>query len=293
MFWTGAGAGLLSGLGSLASGLFNTFTGQKQSKELMDYQYKLQQEGIDRQNFYNSPAQQMERLKSAGLSPNLVYGSGVDGNQSSAASPSITNVRGQMGNPLQDAVTQYQNARALNAEIDSKKQSTEEAKARTDLTNAKLLGELSDSAYRFKTLDYRIEQAKQDLALSVAREYNIYSDTRLKDNQLQNMWAELDLLKARKNLTDNQAATELVRKTALEEHIKVDRATVRRIAAEIPYIKAGTDLREQAAKIQGVEFEAGKAGDEWLAEHPKVAIVYNLLCKMLGVGKDVANIVKP
>lgn len=38
------------------------------------------------QNQYNSPSAQMARLRSAGLNPNLVYGSGVTGNSSGQAS---------------------------------------------------------------------------------------------------------------------------------------------------------------------------------------------------------------
>lgn len=42
------------------------------------YQRNLQMWNL--QNEYNSPAQQMARLRSAGLNPNLVYGNGVTGN---------------------------------------------------------------------------------------------------------------------------------------------------------------------------------------------------------------------
>ncbi|WGL31303.1 DNA pilot protein [Dipodfec virus UOA04_Rod_880] len=38
----------------------------------------------ERNNEYNSPIRQMERIKSAGLNPNLVYGEGVSGNNSSS-----------------------------------------------------------------------------------------------------------------------------------------------------------------------------------------------------------------
>lgn len=41
---------------------------QQQNKDLWDYQ-----------NAYNTPAQQMARLKAAGLNPNLIYGSGTGG----------------------------------------------------------------------------------------------------------------------------------------------------------------------------------------------------------------------
>ena len=107
------GAALISAGGGVLSGIANMFTGEHQSKELMKYQSEFQQQAIDRQNFYNSPAEQMKRLTAAGLNPNLVYGSGVDGNQSSAASPSMANVRGMFDNPLQDATQAYFTAKPV------------------------------------------------------------------------------------------------------------------------------------------------------------------------------------
>ena len=65
------GAGLISGVGSLFGSLASSGISQKQSKELMDYQYQLQQQAIEKANLYNSPTEQMKRLASAGLNPNL------------------------------------------------------------------------------------------------------------------------------------------------------------------------------------------------------------------------------
>lgn len=47
------------------------------------YQRNLQMWNL--QNEYNSPTQQMARLRSAGLNPNLVYGNGVTGNSAGSA----------------------------------------------------------------------------------------------------------------------------------------------------------------------------------------------------------------
>ena len=47
------------------------------------YQRNLQMWNL--QNEYNSPTQQMARLRAAGLNPNLVYGNGVTGNSSGSA----------------------------------------------------------------------------------------------------------------------------------------------------------------------------------------------------------------
>lgn len=44
-------------------------------------QNQRNQENIDRQNAYNSPANQMSRYRAAGLNPNLIYTSGSSSNQ--------------------------------------------------------------------------------------------------------------------------------------------------------------------------------------------------------------------
>lgn len=50
------------------------------NKAMAEYQYSKDLEMWNRQNDYNSPAAQMERFKSAGLNPNLIYGQGSPGN---------------------------------------------------------------------------------------------------------------------------------------------------------------------------------------------------------------------
>lgn len=59
------------------------------NKELAQYSFNLNQRAIEDQNRYNSPQEQMNRLKAAGLNPALMYGNGVTasvtGNQSEVA----------------------------------------------------------------------------------------------------------------------------------------------------------------------------------------------------------------
>lgn len=60
------------------------FRGQKKTNEanmeLAKYAYSKDLEMWNRANVYNSPEAQMERLKNAGLNPNMVYGSGAVAN---------------------------------------------------------------------------------------------------------------------------------------------------------------------------------------------------------------------
>lgn len=50
-------------IGGALSSVWNTVTGQSQSKGLMKYQSELNQQAVDVQNRYNSPIAQMERLR--------------------------------------------------------------------------------------------------------------------------------------------------------------------------------------------------------------------------------------
>lgn len=55
------------------------------SREMYDKQRTDAIEDWNRQNEYNHPSQQMERLREAGLNPNLVYGKGADNTATSVA----------------------------------------------------------------------------------------------------------------------------------------------------------------------------------------------------------------
>jgi len=72
--------------GDLGSAVLQGISNRKQRKwneKIMERQRGWALEDWNMQNAYNSPAAQMDRLKAAGLNPNLVYGHGADA-QSSA-----------------------------------------------------------------------------------------------------------------------------------------------------------------------------------------------------------------
>lgn len=58
---------------------------KKSNLELAKFQADANEAYIDKQNKYNTPANQMARFQEAGLNPNLIYGQGNPGNQSSPA----------------------------------------------------------------------------------------------------------------------------------------------------------------------------------------------------------------
>lgn len=80
--------GLVSGIGGLIANPISTLINNSHNEQLIREQNQWNLEQWNRENFYNSPAEQMKRLKSAGLNPNLMYGNGA-GSMLSAPSPSM------------------------------------------------------------------------------------------------------------------------------------------------------------------------------------------------------------
>lgn len=100
------GSGIQFGLNTVG-GLINQAFAKRNAriqaeynKELMGYQAELQQQQIDKENAYNTPLAQMERLKDAGLNPNLAYGNLSSSNQTSVpkvSSPAPANFQNTDG----------------------------------------------------------------------------------------------------------------------------------------------------------------------------------------------------
>ena len=81
--------GIATAVASLVGGLAISRSNRKAQKEqnkadreFTEYMYNMErqdaQKDWERQNAYNSPEEQMNRLRQAGLNPNLVYGKGAD-----------------------------------------------------------------------------------------------------------------------------------------------------------------------------------------------------------------------
>jgi len=65
------------------AGIASQIIQNRQNKKIADRQNELNTKFQDKQNEYNTPQNQMLRFQDAGLNPNLIYGQGNAGNQSS------------------------------------------------------------------------------------------------------------------------------------------------------------------------------------------------------------------
>lgn len=137
--------GIISGVGSLLGGLGSSAMNNKAvqdtnkaNMEIAKYQAQWQQQENEKayqrslnmwnlQNEYNSPTQQMARIRAAGLNPNLVYGNGVTGNSSGSTpqyepakfnAPTMQAYRGwNLG--ISDAISQFLAYRTAKAQVDN------------------------------------------------------------------------------------------------------------------------------------------------------------------------------
>lgn len=124
------------------------------NKELAEYQYSKDLEMWQKANEYGSPQAQMERLKGAGLNPNMVYGSGSAAGASPSQLPKYQapNVQYAYKSPvdLGSVIGLYQDVALKGAQI-------ENVKANTRSTNA-------GSGQREMDLQYRGPQSRAELA---------------------------------------------------------------------------------------------------------------------------------
>lgn len=143
---------IIQGVANVGSGLFgwlNQRSVNKANFKMAEWQNARNIENWQMQNEYNSPLNQMERLKEAGLNPNLVYGQGsVVGNSASSPSPASAprmeayqmpqNMLGDLGS-IMPALVQLQNMEKTREEIKNIKEVTNLTRQQVEGTRLKNL----------------------------------------------------------------------------------------------------------------------------------------------------------
>lgn len=197
--------GLLAGLGSLlGSGAqsISTVAAQKAANaanmELARYQYSKDLDMWNRQNWYNSPQEQMARLSRAGLNPNLVYGNGVAGASGSAAPAQMAKFQAPEMRPVPavipdvaTALSAYQDFRMKSAQTDNLKAQNDAIKQNVALSvlREKVIGNQAlgqeyknaalglDADVKRATQDSRIMQVQESARLKRAQRIALEQST--------------------------------------------------------------------------------------------------------------------
>lgn len=132
MGWQAVIASGINAAAGIGGNILNNYYNKKNVARQNEYNERL----YHYDNWYNSPEQQVQRLKEAGLNPNLVYGTGSTSNVSRGPvkSADMTNIGGPLdnvANTVRDSLLMYQDARMREAQIDNVQAQTENTKART------------------------------------------------------------------------------------------------------------------------------------------------------------------
>lgn len=168
----GLGGSILgAGINAGAQGSMN-----KKTREWNEKMYNLQRENAladwNMQNQYNSPEQQMARLKAAGLNPNLVYGNGATATSSSMP-------RGTEAKSWQPKAPQFDVGSTIGAyqDVQIKKQTLTNMDAQEKVLRQEALNKAADLitkgiSQKRGALAYDIEQNTRENVIGKAQHVN-------------------------------------------------------------------------------------------------------------------------
>lgn len=146
-FWTGMGAGLVSGAASLVGGLISGSQNRGLAEKQMDFQERMSSTAYQRS---------MADMKAAGLNPILAY------SQGGASTP--LGVSPQMQDVVSPAVSSALATKRLVADLDNLQAQNEQIHSSTALNEALRLSALQDA--KLKSSSARATDFKSDLLAS-------------------------------------------------------------------------------------------------------------------------------
>lgn len=184
MLWKTAAA-LLGAGGDIATAFINRETAKQTNKEQFEYNkqlselaYKQNIEQWNRENAYNTPAQQVARLVSAGLNPNMAYGTPGVVSSTSADSPQMNYERYDPTTPQLDINGPALSDSLINAFL------AEQTERRVDNETAKTVAEIESMKYKNRLSNVQADKIIQDIEYK-PKEFDLSrQETLAKINQL-------------------------------------------------------------------------------------------------------------
>lgn len=249
-----AAGGIISSIFGMKS---NTDT-NKANMELAKYQYEKALEMWNKQNEYNTPSAQRQRMEDAGFNPNLVYGHGSVANTASPApqyqAPTLQaytnfpNIGAEVANMILASRKNQAEVRKIEAEADGAEQD-----ARTKRIDADVKEKYGHDTGR---LDYHMLQSKDDL-LTYERNLQYRLNQHLDD--LVNFELTSRYYDAEKKREEYHKLLEEITKT--REEINEVRAKTRNLDASTDYIK-GPQTAQAYSAVRLNNSNAAKADED-------------------------------
>lgn len=199
---------MFGGNGSnFGSSLFDTLSGfgSQYASSLLNYQNM--EKLIDKQNAYNTPANQMQRFAEAGLNPNLVYGLGSNGNQPASGSIAPVDFDSSQREARLARMTIDTQTKMANADIADKQASVR-------LKDAQAEKETEMKTYQALQNRVFIQTWNADMFNKLAQYSKVIND--IKNDNIRTQF-EKDLAEARKALAEFQSQPEYMQKLGSAE----------------------------------------------------------------------------
>ena len=208
-----AGQTALNTAGSVASSLFGNLFNRNEWK---------------RQAEYNSPVNQMARLKQAGLNPHLVYGNGASvsvGNQNQPVQVSAP----QIDTDFQSKINAYTENKLREQQISVQQKQVDVMQAQIDNIKAQELNTLTNAnqtalntQFSRDSYNTRLDQLVADLTKTGVTTANVRqntelqaSQTQLTDKQRLKIGSEIENIRASTRLTNAKTRTESIQQALL------------------------------------------------------------------------------
>lgn len=266
-------ASLIGGALGLISNMHTSYVNQSNventnasNRQAVERQNQLNLEQWQRENAYNAPINQIQRLRAAGLNPGIMYGSeGVV--NSSAPSPAMQSSRDVppqstfQVDPL--TVAQIANLNAQTRKTDAEADTEEQIRqSRIDNINAstanlvkqndKIVQEIENLVKSGKLTDKQIEQFKFDNVMR-GKEYmldvkRLQNETNLTNQQIKQMKADVQKTLAEKRITDREynemVWTYAIRKSGLANSVNLSAAQIEQARATASKLGIETQMNE-------------------------------------------------
>lgn len=249
-----------SALISAGGGIIEGFLGNiyQQAAEKRQWRRTLQMWNMT--NEYNSPVQQMKRLKQAGLNPNLMYQNAMQGSSASMGQAPTSINQNPIGTAL-DRVTTLANiklmqaqARKTNEEADLAAQRAKTEEKEQSLKAAQERNWDLKNQYDLATLDNRTAQVLQDLNTSRVQydalqlQYKFQSES----YDLRMMQLDIDVESARQkySILSNEAKASIYLVAQAQQEIALKKAQTYGAYAQARLADANASLTNISAAIQ-------------------------------------------
>lgn len=175
-----------------------------------------------KQNEYNSPTQQMQRLKAAGLNPHLVYGSGSAVGNSASAVQHTEGAQTNFGEVAGNYITNRLNA-----------QQEKNLRKQEQLTDAQILNAEKDIEVKDQNILSSIASTANTEAQTARTQWDYEFAKETKNMALEKMSLGIDQQKSSIGLTNSQIDNAVKDLLVKDQNIKYSRALQSKVTQEI------------------------------------------------------------